>query len=577
MAPATYLPVEADDEHSSAREQTPPETTYSDDNDDDEGLEDLEAKDGYELRDLNADARPRQQGVVGGSADKEAGDDDDEDDEDHEDGGDVNGHARRRRASVQSYELYTPDEERRIAAVRHHLHHSTPVEIDPDRRYTDIGNARLAGLTDDLHLSDDQYQWLLTAFYISYILFEWMTICYQLFPPHIYISCCVFAWGVLAALQAVTTNFAGILVLRALLGIGEAAFVGIPFYLSFFFRQDELAFRIGLFISAAPLATSFASSLAWLIVRFGDQTGIASWRLLLLVEGFPACLIAAWAWRWIPDAPQTARWLTSRERRVATLRMRKEADGDGGALSGSQSTTPRHKRKFNWREALRTLRDPKAYLTAGMFFCCNVAFSSMPVFLPTIVHSMGYSTLASQGLSAPPFLFAFLAVLTTAFLSDRLRSRSGPMIFHACLATAGYILLAVAGTLHLGHLVRYLAVFPICAGFFSAVTIVITWTVNNQPSDEGKGTGMAMLNVIGQMGPLLGTRLYPDAEGPYYVKGMSVCAVAMAMVGILAFTLRMVLKAENARRKSGWREAEEEEGEALVGSRSKSEPFIYLI
>ncbi|KAK0825880.1 hypothetical protein LTR73_006614 [Friedmanniomyces endolithicus] len=577
MAPATYLPVEADDEHSSAREQPPPKTTYSDDNDDDDGLEDLEAKEGYELRDLNAVARPRQQGVAGGSADKEAGDDDD--DEDHEGGGAVNGRARRRRASVQSYELYTPDEERR---VRRKL--DTRLVLFVALLYlmsfldrSNIGNARLAGLTDDLHLSDDQYQWLLTAFYISYILFEWMTICYQLFPPHIYISCCVFAWGVLAALQAVTTNFAGILVLRALLGIGEAAFVGIPFYLSFFFRQDELAFRIGLFISAAPLATSFASSLAWLIVRFGDQTGIASWRLLLLVEGFPACLIAAWAWRWIPDAPQTARWLTSRERRVATLRMRKEADGDGGALSGSQSTIPRHKRKFNWREALRTLKDPKAYLTAGMFFCCNVAFSSMPVFLPTIVHSMGYSTLASQGLSAPPFLFAFLAVLTTAFLSDRLRSRSGPMIFHACLAMAGYILLAVAGTLRFGHLVRYLAVFPICAGFFSAVTIVITWTVNNQPSDEGKGTGMAMLNVIGQMGPLLGTRLYPDAEGPYYVKGMSVCAVAMAMVGILAFTLRMVLKAENARRKSGWREAEEEEGEALVGSRSKSEPFIYLI
>ncbi|KAK0902109.1 hypothetical protein LTR02_008300 [Friedmanniomyces endolithicus] len=488
MAPAGYIPVEADEEYSSTREQSTPETTYADDHDDDDGLRTW-------------------------------------------------------------------------------------------RRRKDIGNARLAGLTDDLHLSDDQYQWLLTVFYISYILFEWMTICYQLFPPHIYISCCVFAWGVLAALQAVTTNFAGILVLRALLGIGEAAFVGIPFYLSFFFRQDELAFRIGLFISAAPLATSFASSLAWLIVRFGDQTGIASWRLLLLVEGFPACLIAAWAWRWIPDAPQTARWLTSRERRVATLRMRKESDGDGGVLSehhGSQSKIPRHKRKFNWREALRTLKDPKAYLTAGMFFCCNVAFSSMPVFLPTIVHSMGYSTLASQGLSAPPFLFAFVAVLITAFLSDRLRSRSVPMIFHTFLAMTGYILLAVAGTFRFGHLVRYLAVFPICAGFFSAVTIVITWTVNNQPSDEGKGTGMAMLNVIGQMGPLLGTRLYPDAEGPYYVKGMSVCAVAMAMVGVLAFTLRMVLRAENARQKSSWREAEEEEGEALVGSRSKSEPFMYL-
>ncbi|KAI7370090.1 hypothetical protein KC328_g17828 [Hortaea werneckii] len=214
-----------------------------------------------------------------------------------------------------------------------------------------------------------------------------------------------------------------------------------------------------------------------------------------------------------------------------------------------------------------------------MFFCCNVAFSSMPVFLPTIVSSMGFSQKASQGLSAPPFLFAFFVVLVTAFLSDRIKSRSIPMIFHATLAMLGYIVLAVAGAAHFGHTLRYLAVFPICAGFFSAVTIVITWTVNNQPSDEGKGTGMAMLNVIGQMGPLVGTRLYPDAEAPYYVKGMAVCAVSMAMVAGLALALRLVLKAQNARSRREWHIHESDaEGEALVGdnSRSASGPFIYL-
>ena len=441
---------------------------------------------------------------------------------------------------------------------------------------SNVGNAKIAGLTDDLKLSDNQYEWLLTAFYISYILFEWMTVCYQLFPPHIYISCCVFAWGVLASLQSVMTSFPGLLVLRALLGIGEAAFVGIPFYLSFFFRKDELAFRIGLFISAAPLATSFASSLAWGIVSFGDRTGTASWRLLFLIEGFPACLVAVWSYWWIPDSPQTARWLKPRERKIATLRMRKEGDSDElSEKPALQSSVPRHKRKFNWSEVIRTLKDPKAWLTAGMFFCCNVAFSSMPVFLPTIVHSMGYSSLASQGLSAPPFLFSFFVVLVTAFLSDRLKSRSLPMIFHALLAMTGYIFLAVAGAFRFGHILRYLTVFPICAGFFSAVTIVITWTVNNQHSDEGKGTGLAMINVIGQMGPLVGTRLYPDADGPYYVKGMSVCAAAMFVVSTLAFVLRVVLKAENARLRSKWREADEE-GEALVGSRRSSEPFIYL-
>ncbi|KAK5121435.1 hypothetical protein LTR85_005268 [Meristemomyces frigidus] len=580
----TYQPVAAEDERPSDSSGSSQETTTSthytpeaeSDEDDGHALDDLEAEEGYELKQLGRarnDPHADQDAVTGARDD-----DGSEDEEDEEEDNAMTGRKKRRRASVQSFELYTPDEERR---VRRKL--DTRLVLFVALLYlmsfldrSNIGNARLAGLTDDLHLSDDQYEWLLTAFYINYILFEWMTLCYKIFPPHIYISCCVFAWGVLASLQSLASSWPLLMVLRALLGIGEAAFVGIPFYLSFFFRKDELAFRIGLFISAAPLATSFASSLAWVIVGLGNKTGIASWRLLFLLEGFPACLIAVWAWWWLPDAPSTARWLTARERKVATLRMRKEGDGDSiSEKASSQSTVPRHKQKLRWNEVFKTLKDPKAYLTAGMFFCCNVAFSSMPVFLPTIVNQMGFSRLASQGLSAPPFLSSFVIVLITTFASDRIKSRSIPMIFHALVAMTGYIFLAVAGALHSGYLLRYLAVFPICAGFFSAVAIVITWTVNNQQSDEGKGTGIAMLNIIGQMGPLLGTRLYPDGEGPYYVKGMSVCAVAMALVAALALALRFVLKAENGRLMKSWIEAQAE-GEALVGRRTTSQPFMYL-
>ena len=512
--------------------------------------DDLDASvDGYELKSLRSNASTAARGPA---EDDLGGDDSGHDDDLH-----PASRTRHRAASVQSFELYTPDEER---LVRRKL--DTHLVLFVALLYmlsfldrSNIGNARVAGLARDLKLSDNQYEWLLTIFYINYILFEWMTLCYKIFPPHIYISCCVLAWGILASLQSVVTSYAFMLVLRALLGIGEAAFVGIPFYLSFFFRKEELAFRIGLFISAAPLATSFASSLAWLIVKFGDHSGIASWRLLFLVEGFPACLVAVWAWQWLPDSPSTARWLNSRERKIATLRMRKEimvsTNPSEEKPSTTASTIPRHKRKLQWSLIFDTLKDPKSYLTAGMFFACNVAFSSMPVFLPTILSHMGFSRLAAQGLAAPPFLFSFVVVLVTAVLSDRLQSRSMPMLFHASLACTGYIFLALAGALNwegpLAHILRYAAIFPICAGFFSAVTIVITWTVNNQHSDEGKGTGMAILNVIGQLGPLVGTRLYPDAEGPFYVKGMSVCAAAMAIVGILALTLRVVLKRENAK------------------------------
>lgn len=113
-----------------------------------------------------------------------------------------------------------------------------------------------------------------------------MTLMYKIVPPHIYISLCVFAWGLLASLQSIASSFVFLLIIRAFLGVAEAAFgPGVPFYLSFFYKRSELAYRVGLFIAAAPLATSFASSLAWVIVRLSKGGPVAPWRALFLVEG----------------------------------------------------------------------------------------------------------------------------------------------------------------------------------------------------------------------------------------------------------------------------------------------------
>jgi hypothetical protein len=38
--------------------------------------------------------------------------------------------------------------------------------------------------------------------------------------------------------------------------------------------------------------------------------------------------------------------------------------------------------------------------------------------------------------------------------------------------------------------------------------------------NPGKGASIAILNIIGQCGPLLGTRLYPETDGPWYIPGI---------------------------------------------------------
>lgn len=44
------------------------------------------------------------------------------------------------------------------------------------------------------------------------------------------VSICVASWGLIASMQSVAFSFISLLVLRAFLGIGEAAFVGVPFF-----------------------------------------------------------------------------------------------------------------------------------------------------------------------------------------------------------------------------------------------------------------------------------------------------------------------------------------------------------
>jgi hypothetical protein len=70
--------------------------------------------------------------------------------------------------------------------------------------------------------------------------------------------------GIVATCQAAVQTWSGEMVLRFLLGAMEAGFgPGVPFMLSFFYRRHELGLRCGLFLSAAPLANTFAGALAY--------------------------------------------------------------------------------------------------------------------------------------------------------------------------------------------------------------------------------------------------------------------------------------------------------------------------
>ncbi|KAI1505386.1 major facilitator superfamily domain-containing protein [Biscogniauxia marginata] len=584
-APRHHLHRHPSPSDSSSARLTPDSDAVSDAGRGDFGLGfgDAEA---YELEDRNARGSSESRAIeVAEEEEKEEDDDDgtEDGDGDYDDGGPERGggEPRTRRTSestIASFQLYTPDEEHAVVRKfdRRLVVFLAVCYMMSFLDRSNIGNARIAGMEEDLQTRpprEDLYEWALTSFYVTYVAFEWMSLLWRVIPAHVYVSALVLSWGVVASLQAVAPSYPVLILLRALLGIGEAGFTGVPFYLSFFFRRRELAFRTAIFISAAPLATTFASSLAWLILKLGENGPIAPWRLLFLVEGFPSVIIATIAWNVIPDTPDSASYLTPRERRVARLRLRYEKTPQKGSSSPRSSSSSLG---LKLKDMLSAFTDSTAWITAVMFFLTNMAYSSLPVFLPTILKEMGHTTLEAQALSAPPYLISFLTVLATAHLSDRLQSRAPFVAVPALASAAGYAVLALARS----PLPRYLAVYPAAAGFFNVVVVVLAWSVNNQPSDAHRGgAGFALLQAVGQCGPLVGTRLYPDRDAPFFAPGMWACAAAMAAVAALALLLRWDLARRNRGLDGGAGAdgAMEEEARGLVGSRAGQGGFRYML
>ena len=88
---------------------------------------------------------------------------------------------------------------------------------------TNIGNARLAGMEEDLTMSGTDYNLSLTIFFISYALFEPMTgPLIKKMTPRVYFTLIILSWGIIMTLMGLVENFSGLLAARFFLGVAEA-------------------------------------------------------------------------------------------------------------------------------------------------------------------------------------------------------------------------------------------------------------------------------------------------------------------------------------------------------------------
>ncbi|CEI70711.1 unnamed protein product [Fusarium venenatum] len=397
-----------------------------------------------------------------------------------------------------------------------------------------IGNAKTAGAQDSLGLSSSQWAWVLNSFYIAYILFEWTTMFWKIFPAHIYVSCLCICWGTAAMCSGAAHNMAELVVTRVFLGVFEATFgAGAPYFLSCIYKRSELGLRMSILLGMSPLANTFASSLAYGITHITGS--LEAWRWLFIIEGAPTILFAPVVYFFLIDSLSTAKFFNEDERKLAVQRLQ---------LQDNTS-----KESVSWKQIMAGLIDYKNYIHAIMHFCCNFSFAALSNFLPTIVNHMGYDSVTAQGLTAPAYFAAFLCCIAAAFFSDKYGCRGYIVASFAAMGTVGYgILAGVQDMDKTGP--RYAGVWLAACGIFPALAMNITWLLNNQGGDSKKGAGLAISLTIGQCSSLISSTVFPKEDAPYFTTGCAIGCGMSGLVVVLALFMHFALNRENKRRDS---------------------------
>ncbi|MCJ1307828.1 hypothetical protein MMC25_001476 [Agyrium rufum] len=402
---------------------------------------------------------------------------------------------------------------------------------------SNVANARIEGLTTDLHMSGDQYLTGLTLYFIGYVLFEIpCNIILKRTSPRAWLPTLTLAWGIVATLMGVTQNLGGFFAVRFVLGMTESGlFPGVVFYLSMWYKRSEQQFRVALFFSAASLAGAFGGILAYGISFMRGLGGLAGWRWIFIIEGIVTVVVSLVAYLFIFNYPATASFLNTDEKAYVHARLKADNDATNDEA-------------FTWGNVSKALKDPKCWLYGLAFHTMSLPLYTLSLFLPTIIKELGYTAAQAQLLTVPPYTTAFLLTLLLATLSQRLGPtvRSRLILCSSSLAIIGYILLLTAPASKPG--MSYVGTIFAATGIYPSTALVLSWPANNVSGQTKRAVSNAMQISIGNLGAVLGTQIYRSEDAPRFVLGHGLAMGYLVANGVVVSILWWVLKRENGRR-----------------------------
>lgn len=405
---------------------------------------------------------------------------------------------------------------------------------------TSLSTQATFGLRDDTNLVGQQYAWLTTIFYITYVCFEFPSnIILQRYKMGRTLSLYMIAWGIVVLCIGFAKNFTHLITLRALQGMFECCISpGFILVIGSWYTTREHSSRSLVFQSANAGFGIISSLILYGIGSLQNHRGpeFEAWRYMSYFLGSLTIVIGCLCLLLL-GTPSEVRWLSAREKDMANTRI----------LSNNTGHDRTGVKKWRWEQAVECLIDPCFWFAGVNAFLSSVPNGGLTTFGSIITTSFGFTNLEVILLDIPRSVFSVLYFVMIGLVTSKWKNlRMYFMMFSTIPPFTGFLLMALLPDEPMYKWAKW-------GGFFMTVPFVISlflaWTLI--PSNTGgrtKRTLTSSFTFVGYcVGNMCGSQIFKAVDAPRYIPGTVGCAVCFALQFITIVLWRLVYVFRNRR------------------------------
>ncbi|KIK63483.1 hypothetical protein GYMLUDRAFT_41151 [Collybiopsis luxurians FD-317 M1] len=402
---------------------------------------------------------------------------------------------------------------------------------------TGISTQALFNFRQDNHLVGQQYSWLSSIFYLSYLVSEFpMNYMMQRVSVGKTLSVLMFFWGIIVLCTAFAHNWAGLMVLRALQGLFECT-ISPSFLLIIgsWYRTSEHASR-SIIWGTANAGFGIIASLC--MYAIGDAAtkhneGLAAWKGISFFLGGTTILLSFFSF-FLLGTPREVSWVSKEERRIAQAR-----------IVANRTGTDHHKRR-EWKkdQIIEAFTDPSTW-----FLFCSVVLAGLPNGGITSFGSLVYTSFGFTALETILFDIPRSAMSIVWFLIAGYICRFPGMRFWVMLASIvptfiGLLALALLPSSIDYRWIKFGMYFMTMTGNINGLLL---WM--HVPSNVGGRTKKSVVSSImfiaycvGNAG---GSQFFLAKDAPRYIPALTACSICLGLEFVFILLWRIWLAYQN--------------------------------